>query len=253
MKIDIHWTNKSKGVYIIKNNLTQQIYVGSSRNSLYSRLHDTIRLLRRGDHHNDRLQNSFNKYGEDMFSYKYKALEDKDNYILRFEERVISLFKPFFNICLHPTFGGKPNLNRKLPEEWRINLHKNKNYKHSSETMEIINYNNKMNSCNLEFIKNEEVLNFHSWVEAGKYFEATPTSIQISHIRFGKWKGYIINRLTKQKKNVKLYYENEVLEFSSASECDKFLDMWKGATSFYLLRDGKIKNYKIEYIKTNEQ
>ena len=249
MKVNLHWTNKSKGIYIIKNNITDECYVGSTRNTLYNRLNENIRLLRKNKHHNYKLQNSFNKYGEGNFSYRYKILDKDDQYILRFEEKFIHIFKPYFNICLFPTIGGKPNQGKKFNEEWIVNLIKNKKqYKHSTELLNYITIKNKKNACRLNFQNEFSNLNFDSWIEAALYFSTTTGALMNAYSRYSKWKGYFITQLTKQKKMVRLYYNEDILIFNSASECDKFLNMWRGATSFYSLRDGKINDFRVEYI-----
>lgn len=61
--------NKLKsGIYYIKNTKTEQIYIGQSIN-LKERLNDHFNKLRKNKHHNNHMQNSFNKYGEENFSY----------------------------------------------------------------------------------------------------------------------------------------------------------------------------------------
>lgn len=93
------------GIYEIKNITTNQIYIGSSvyikhrKNSHFSQ-------LRRGVHSNKKLQNSYNKYGEDSFLFstiKYCSYE-----VLREEEQTyINMYKPYFNAS-YKTTGG-PN------------------------------------------------------------------------------------------------------------------------------------------------
>ena len=46
------------------------------------------------------------------------------------------------------------------------------------------------------------------------------------------YRGYKIEKLSKQAKTIKLYYENnEIKIFNSFNECDRFLNMWRGYTS----------------------
>ena len=56
------------GVYFIKNNVNGKVYVGSSSN-IYRRWTTHKRELKHKKHHSVKLQNSFNKYGCDAFSY----------------------------------------------------------------------------------------------------------------------------------------------------------------------------------------
>jgi group I intron endonuclease len=57
------------GIYIIRNNINNKIYVGSSKN-LKNRLNEHKRKLRKNYHRNYHLQQSFNKYGEDNFTFE---------------------------------------------------------------------------------------------------------------------------------------------------------------------------------------
>jgi predicted GIY-YIG superfamily endonuclease len=58
----------SIGIYLIENTTTGQTYVGSSTD-IASRWRCHKHDLREGKHHNAYLQNSYNKYGSEAFSY----------------------------------------------------------------------------------------------------------------------------------------------------------------------------------------
>ena len=60
--------DKNSGIYYIQNKITSQIYIGQSKR-LNERKIDHFAKLRRGNHENPHLQNSFNKYGEENFEY----------------------------------------------------------------------------------------------------------------------------------------------------------------------------------------
>lgn len=55
------------GIYAIINTLNNKIYIGQSSN-MFDRLHRHFKKLKNGKHENQHLQNSFNKYGENVFS-----------------------------------------------------------------------------------------------------------------------------------------------------------------------------------------
>ena len=57
------------GVYIIRNLHTGKVYVGSSNNVLW-RFWWHKNQLRKGEHTNEHLQNAWNKYGENAFSFE---------------------------------------------------------------------------------------------------------------------------------------------------------------------------------------
>src|SRR5574343_487029 len=56
------------GIYIIMNEITSKVYIGSS-NNIYKRLNTHISTLRSCDHHNIHLQKSWNKHGENNFVF----------------------------------------------------------------------------------------------------------------------------------------------------------------------------------------
>lgn len=61
------------GVYTITNTINGKIYVGSSTSNIYRRLIQHKVDLKRNIHRNSYLQNSYNKYGKDVF--KFEILE----------------------------------------------------------------------------------------------------------------------------------------------------------------------------------
>lgn len=62
--------NKVSGIYTIINNVTGKLYIGESLD-IYRRWHNEhIPQLRKNCHYNKELQNDFNKYGEENFSFE---------------------------------------------------------------------------------------------------------------------------------------------------------------------------------------
>ena len=57
------------GIYTITNNVTKHIYVGAASN-ITKRLNDHLCSLRKNIHVNDYMQNSWNKYGEEYFTFE---------------------------------------------------------------------------------------------------------------------------------------------------------------------------------------
>lgn len=69
-KLYIMTTNKVSGIYTITNRATGKLYIGESLD-IYRRWHDEhIPQLRKNCHYNKELQNDFNKYGEENFSFE---------------------------------------------------------------------------------------------------------------------------------------------------------------------------------------
>lgn len=232
-----------RAVYLIVCEKTNEVYVGSTKN-IFTRMSLHRTSLRRGDHENKNVQNLYNIFGEDCFYFKYKFVELSKTDCLLFEEKFIKLFNTI-NIAKEPSKGGSPNKGIKLTEDWKTNLHKNKKYSHSKNTLEKVTANNKKGACKLIFRKDNEELKFNSWVEASEYFGVK--GIHYFRGSLTKYKDWVIEVTSEQKKKVILEHTDGVIEFDSASKCDKFLNMWKGATSHYLLRDGEICGFKVYY------
>jgi group I intron endonuclease len=73
---EIYKYNGVTGIYVIENVVTKQVYVGSAK-CLGSRLRNHFWDLKANRHHNRHLQNSYNKYGEECFTF-YVELEYTD-------------------------------------------------------------------------------------------------------------------------------------------------------------------------------
>lgn len=107
---------KACGIYTIQNDITGRIYLGSSVN-LKARAQTHIRELRKGVHVNTHLQNSWNKYGEDAFSFR-TIIECEPDELESIEGDLLTGGmvgdSNCFNICIDPRH---PTRGRKLSEE----------------------------------------------------------------------------------------------------------------------------------------
>lgn len=108
-------TNSVAGVYAITAP-NGKGYIGSSVN-VRKRWNTHRYHLRRGEHGNKHLQNSFDKYGEESFRFEVLLICDAEN-ILFYEQRFIDRFDPEFNVY---RTAGSP-----------------RNYKHTPEAIERI-------------------------------------------------------------------------------------------------------------------
>lgn len=96
-----------KGIYLIKNKINNKLYIGKSMN-LLKRKREHLNKLRNNKHENSKLQNAFNKYGEENFLFeiliKDESLSENELYDL---ERIYTyLFDTKdrgYNLC----YGGK--------------------------------------------------------------------------------------------------------------------------------------------------
>lgn len=87
---------KKSGVYKILNTVTGDYYIGSSV-SLYNRICSHYQNLRRKIHGNFKLQNSYNKYGENSFKVSILSYEDPKN-VRKIEYDLIEKEKPAYNL-----------------------------------------------------------------------------------------------------------------------------------------------------------
>lgn len=92
-----HYKNAIIGIYQIKNLVSGKLYIGSS-NIVQKRWTQHRRELRTGIHSNPRLQNAWNKYGEENFEFSIVEVCDIDNLRNR-EQHFINSLSPFYNIA----------------------------------------------------------------------------------------------------------------------------------------------------------
>lgn len=88
--LEARMITKRSGVYLIKNETSGKVYVGSAVN-LSKRWSEHLCGLRKGTHCNEHLKRAWNRYGEDAFSFEVLLICDKDN-LLFFEQRVLNIF-----------------------------------------------------------------------------------------------------------------------------------------------------------------
>jgi group I intron endonuclease len=255
---------KKWGVYKITNNITQDIYIGSTTESFKKRISGHVI-----DYFNWKsgmrramcpiLYNAFQKYGIENFKVEviYYFNRKKDSVtnkkiVTYLEEKCINKYNSSYNICRKPTLSGCPNLGRKLSKEWKEKIgEKSKLYKHSNN-LKVFNNKKQQNkdlSSKYRIYKNSEEF-IGSLLEIAKFLNSSTAHV-------GRWfrdkcknrKGWNIEKLKSQKKKIELILENETKLFSSFGECDRFLNMWRGYTSTCIVnKKDKILNYKYKLI-----
>jgi group I intron endonuclease len=104
------------GIYQIKNLVNGKIYIGQSLNVKY-RLNGHLSSLKRNKHENYHLQNSFNVYGENQFSFSVIEYCEVDNLDER-EKFWINQFKSMVHQNGY-NFEGGGNENKIVSEETR--------------------------------------------------------------------------------------------------------------------------------------
>jgi len=144
------------GIYKIINNVNNKLYIGSSIN-IKSRFSKHKSLLKNNKHDNDYLQNSFNKYGMDNFSFEIiefceiSELIEKENYYINFYK------------------SNDLNLGYNLAtvNEFRRNNY-NKEVKIKNSKLNLLKNGNFTNFKAINLTTNEEVI-FDSLVAAADY------------------------------------------------------------------------------------
>lgn len=105
---------KNSGIYCISNTIDSRIYIGSSVR-LNTRIGTHKLQLRKGVHHNPKMQCFVNKYGVDAL--KFFILHHCNHLdLLSWEQMFINLFKPEFNVSLK---AGSPMFGRNHTEDAR--------------------------------------------------------------------------------------------------------------------------------------
>ena len=89
------------GIYILTNNINGKRYIGSS-NNIRKRLWKHRSLLRHNKHENQYLQNAWNKYGENSFTFVVLEKCEID-VLLQREQYYIDTLKPEYNIDISTT------------------------------------------------------------------------------------------------------------------------------------------------------
>jgi group I intron endonuclease len=98
------------GVYLIRNIVSDRVYVGSTTMTLLKRTQHHVSLLRANNHKNTYLQNSYNKHGESNFEIIIVENTEKSKTLER-EQYYIDLYKNNqYNI--NPLASGTPNMSR---------------------------------------------------------------------------------------------------------------------------------------------
>jgi group I intron endonuclease len=89
LKIDIGqsiiWVNHVRGIYKIVNDVNQQCYIGSAEN-FYKRINKHIYMLKKCVHHSNYLQNAFNMYGFENFTFYIVEIVSHDVDIIQREQ-----------------------------------------------------------------------------------------------------------------------------------------------------------------------
>lgn len=111
----------ASGIYKIQSIIKpEKFYIGSAIN-IAKRWGVHLCRLRKNQHHSKKLQNHYNKYGEDDLQFIILVGCDRED-LIKHEQYFIGFYKPFFNIC--PNAGN--NLGTHHTDEVKMILRKKK-------------------------------------------------------------------------------------------------------------------------------
>lgn len=255
---------KHFGIYIIKNTINDNFYIGSTIESFQKRKQKHKKSYERwinGLEKNQipHLYKAIRKYGIENFEFIiYKKFINKKNtirtkkIITYIEEKYIESLKPHYNICKKPTKGGCPNLGRKLSNEWKNKIgEKSKLYKHVGSVYDDKVRQNKEGSSTYKIEDLKGNIFIGNVKECKEYFNVSIRSI-LDKYKNKNHKSILfknVEKIKNQKKKIKLFLEKKEIIFDSYGECDKYLNMWRGFTSTQIVNKRKlILNYKYELL-----
>lgn len=158
---------KKSGVYKIINIITDDYYIGSSVN-LYHRICQHYSKLRKNIHGNNRLQNSYNKHGENAFKVLIVSYENPKD-VRKIEYDLIEKEKPVYNLInIYNEYYFDDEIRKKMSDSQKLlqktgsNNHESKpvecydldgNYVKTFESMSLaLKELNKNNSCGAQQI-----------------------------------------------------------------------------------------------------
>ena len=182
------------GVYKITNIIDSKIYIGSAAkfesdkskkatSGFWGRFRRHKCELKNGTHHNNHLQNAWNKYGKDNFVFEILCLCPPE-YCIKLEQWFIDNLKPEYNMCKIAGSALGRKISRESVEK-RIETFK-KNYYERADL-------HRMNTTVVK-LKLEEVIQIKYLLKDGfslrdcaKKFNVSPTTI--GYIKSGRtWK-----------------------------------------------------------------
>lgn len=98
-----YMTTNNCGIYIIKNIITNMVYIGSSK-QISIRKNQHFSMLKNNKHYNKRLQNAWNKYGEENFIFNIVENVEETKELSNIEQKYLNIFESYkrekgYNIC----------------------------------------------------------------------------------------------------------------------------------------------------------
>lgn len=203
-----------RGIYKIANKVNDLIYIGSSIKCVKTRWSYHVKDLRANKHHSSRLQNHYNKYGEQSLNFELIEQINDTNSVIEREQFYIDTLKPQFNMC--PTAGNCSG--RKFTEETKRKMSEIAKKRGLNEALKLqqkspyppeTDTEKYCGKCKIYHNKNEFAQNSGNTCKA--YFNANRKSRSILGARK--------NSITKVSTPIICMKNNEIVEFCSMREC----------------------------------
>ncbi len=234
------------GVYLIRCIPENRIYIGSTNQSFRARFSNHCKFLLQNNLGNIKLQEDFNKYGCENFEFEILGIYP-ESLTVKYENDFIEKLNPYYNV-MNACNNSKTNLGKKFTEEHKNKIReKSLTYKHSSDTLEIVKENNKLNASQIKItnLETNEVF-IKPTKDLKEFFGTEGYNRSIGKVYKKIW---LLERIKKQSKTISLFVKDDWLEFTSFEKCDKFLNKWRGYTSTQILKGNtEIDGFKIKLL-----
>jgi group I intron endonuclease len=255
MKSITNSLNGKSGIYCIINIKNQKRYIGSSKN-LQTRLLKHRSLLRHNKHENARLQNGWNKYGEDNFDYYILEFCNGEDNLCKREQFYIDELKPEYNFTLKVERNILSKESRIKQSKTRKELFQ-KGLLKPNHCCEIHQYD----------LNGNYIRSFYSIREACRKTGLVPSSINRclnntykkagkymwSYTKYNQIEPYNVN---KRSFNVKVFdiTTNTTQIFDTLASCKKFFNVKCLNIKFYIATKNIYrKRYMFQYILPSNQ
>ncbi len=267
MKLINYYGNTNKtGIYCIKNLANNKYYIGSTKTSFSIRKNKHLRLLRKNKHYNEHLQNAWNYYGEENFSFEILIICEP-NECEKYEGKTIELYssnkrKFGYNIACVSSYRYKYNISethnnekslRKINKGLIVNG-LNTNEKGLPKPFKIYDLNG-------NFIREYNSAKEYSEINNVKARGTLSGILKKRKLKYGNYIilfsndiltnediNYVRNKIMKR---IILYdlNDNYLNEFDNAERCANYIGCKDAEVRMCCLgKRSRIKNYKTKYV-----
>jgi len=219
------------GIYCIRNQINQKIYIGSTKTSFAIRKNRHLRTLRKNAHYNEHLQNAWNYYKEKNFSFEILFI-CLPNECEKYETDFIKLYSS--NKREHGY-----NIACVFPYPFSYNMSENHNNEKSIRKKEKAIKLNGLTTDEKGISKPFKLYDLN-----GKFIEEYKSAKEYSEKNKVKARGTLSGILRKRKlkyKNFIVLFSNEILTTEDILNIKK--KMTKRPVDLYDLNNNHIKNF----------